>query len=288
MPAEGGTGAVCPVKMTAIGQVVTAHYLAEMMGRSEPPEGKRSMRSSVNGEVEGGTEPPKRMGLAHRLRNYLLTGLVVAGPIGITLWLTWSIIQWVDGWVKPFIPRRYSPDSYLPFPVPGFGIIVAIVGLILIGFLTANIVGRTIVASGERMLHRMPLVRNIYRGLKQIFVTVLSERGRSFQKAGLIEYPRKGVWSLVFIATESKSEIWYRLPDDVISVFLPTTPNPTSGFLLFVPRRDVILLDMTVEDAAKLVISAGLVSPEYDPETGRTIAVPANPPGSRRQRELAG
>ncbi|MBZ8132471.1 DUF502 domain-containing protein [Afifella sp. IM 167] len=204
-----------------------------------------------------------------KLRSYFLTGIVVAAPIGITFYLTWALIAWIDGWVKPLIPRAYNPDNYLPFSVPGVGLIVAIVSLTLLGFLTANLVGRTIVSWGELLLERMPVVRNLYKALKQIFATVLSQSSRSFQQVGLVEYPRHGLWALVFIATEAKGEIPARLPNagDTIAVFLPTTPNPTSGFLLFVPAEDVILLDMTVEEAAKLVVSAGLVSPDYQEKT---------------------
>lgn len=220
-------------------------------------------------DLEQNEEPlhvkASRPGGMTRLRNYFLTGLVIAGPIGITLYLTWSLIQWVDGWVKPFIPEVYNPDTYLPFPVPGFGLIVAFFALTLVGFLTANIAGKTLLSLSESLLNRMPLVRNLYSGLKQIFETVLSERSNTFKKAGLIEYPRHGLWAVVFIATDTKGEVSHRLSDgkEHISVFLPTTPNPTSGFLLFVPKDEVIELEMTVEEAAKLVISAGLVSPEF-------------------------
>ncbi|MEI2386004.1 DUF502 domain-containing protein [Breoghania sp. JC706] len=208
-----------------------------------------------------------------RLRTYFLTGLVIAGPIGITLYLSWSLIQWIDGWVKPLLPVHYNPDTYLPFPVPGVGLIVSVCVLIMVGFLTANIAGRSLISFGERILGRMPLVRNLYSGLKQIFETVLSESGSSFKRAGIIEYPRKGLWAIVFLATDTKGEVAVRLDhhDEMISVFLPTTPNPTSGFLLFVPRREVILLDMTVEEAAKLVISAGLVTPPYPPEKDKAL-----------------
>ena len=221
-----------------------------------------------------------------RLRTYFLTGLVIAGPIGITLYLSWSLIQWIDGWVKPLLPIHYNPDTYLPFPVPGVGLIVSVCVLIMVGFLTANIAGRSLISFGERILGRMPLVRNLYSGLKQIFETVLSESGSSFKRAGIIEYPRKGLWAIVFLATDTKGEVAVRLDhqDEMISVFLPTTPNPTSGFLLFVPRREVILLDMTVEEAAKLVISAGLVTPPYPPEKDKALpkaskksAVPKEP-----------
>ncbi|WP_084175015.1 DUF502 domain-containing protein [Afifella pfennigii] len=230
----------------------------------------------MRGEKNTGEEKPhkrhSRAGL--RLRSYFLTGIVVAAPIGITVYLTWTFIAWVDAWVKPLVPRAYNPDNYLPFSVPGFGLIVAILALTLLGFLTANLVGRTIVSWGEILLERMPLVRNLYRALKQIFATVLSQSSRSFQQVGLIEYPRRGLWALVFIATEAKGEVSVRLEEagETMAVFLPTTPNPTSGFLLFVPVQDVILLDMTVEEAAKLVVSAGLVSPEYQSRTRQLAA----------------
>ncbi|WP_417683787.1 DUF502 domain-containing protein [Roseibium sp.] len=200
-----------------------------------------------------------------KLRNYFLTGLVITGPIGITLWLTWTFIHWVDGWVKPLLPAAYNPETYLPFSVPGVGLIVAVLLLTIVGFLAANFMGRSLLRLGESIVGRMPLVRNLYRGLKQIFETVLDERGNSFSKAALIEYPRKGLWAIVFIATETKGEVARQLRDkaDTVSVFLPTTPNPTSGFLLFVPRSEIVELKMSVEDAAKLVISAGLVNPSY-------------------------
>ncbi|MTH96819.1 DUF502 domain-containing protein [Roseibium sp. RKSG952] len=203
--------------------------------------------------------------MAMRIRNYFLTGLVIAGPIGITLWLTWTFIQWVDGWVKPLVPRVYNPDTYLPFAVPGFGLIVAVFIITVVGFLAANFAGRSLISFGESLVGRMPLVRNLYSGLKQIFETILDERGNTFSKAALVEYPRKGLWAIAFISTNTKGEVAKRLDDtaETVSVFLPTTPNPTSGFLLFVPRTDVIELSMSVEDAAKLVISAGLVNPDY-------------------------
>ncbi|MCT7375422.1 DUF502 domain-containing protein [Chelativorans salis] len=222
-----------------------------------------------------------------RLRNYFLTGFIVTAPLAITAYLAWSFVGWVDSWVKPYIPARYNPDTYLPFAVPGFGLIVALILITLVGFMTANIIGRTIVSYGEYFLGRMPLVRSVYRGLKQILETVLSERSETFKKVGLIEYPRKGLWALVFIATEARGEVRRHTngeEDPSIAVFLPTTPNPTSGYLLFVPKDDVIELDMTVEDGAKLVISAGLVSPEYERRTQELAeeALAAQPARNRR------
>ncbi len=200
-----------------------------------------------------------------RLRTYFLTGFIITAPLVITVYLIWTLIEWVDSWVIPYIPEIYNPDNYLPFHVPGFGLLAAIFLITIVGFLTANIIGKSIVSWGEGLLGRMPLVRNIYNGLKQIFETVLSDQTGSFQEVGLIEYPRKGLWAIVFISTATKGEVDNRLKSvdqDTFSVFLPTTPNPTSGFLLFVPKQDVTILSMSVEDAAKLVISAGLVAAE--------------------------
>lgn len=206
-----------------------------------------------------------------RLRNYFLTGFVVTAPLAITAYLAWSFVGWVDGWVKPYIPSRYNPDFYLPFAVPGFGLIVALLLITLVGFLAANFIGRTIVHIGESILDRMPLIRSVYRALKQIFETILSSKSDMFKKAAIIEYPRRGAWSIVFISSEGRNEVTGHLEPnlgEMVAVFLPSTPNPTTGFLMYVPRTDVIELSMTVEEAAKLVISAGLVAP---PEHGARL-----------------
>ncbi len=206
-----------------------------------------------------------------RLRNYFLTGFIVSAPLAITAYLTWSFVGWVDSWVKPYIPVRYSPDTYLPFAVPGFGLMVALVLITLIGFLTANIVGRAIVNFSERLLGRMPLVRGIYRSLKQIFETVLSNKGDMFKQVGMVEYPRKDVWSLVFLSGEKETEINEKLDvegDPLIAVFMPCTPNPTTGFLMYVRKSEIVLLDMTIEEGARLIVSAGLVAPKVKRKRG--------------------
>lgn len=210
------------------------------------------------------SDPVKISGMT-RLRNYFLTGFIVCAPLAITLYIAWSFIRWVDSWVKPYIPARYSPDTYLPFQVPGFGLIVALVLITLIGFLTANIVGRAVVAFGERLLGRMPLVRGIYGSLKQIFQTVLSNKGDMFRQVGMVEYPRKDVWSLVFVTGEKDTEIGQKLDkegDPLIAVFMPCAPNPTTGFLMYVRKSEIVALDMSIEEAARLIVSAGLVAPE--------------------------
>lgn len=204
---------------------------------------------------------------AARLRNYFFTGVIVVAPVTITGYLIWTFVSWVDKIVKPLIPPLYNPDTYLPFAVPGFGLLAGVFIVTMTGFLAANLVGRSVVNFSERLLDRMPLVRTLYRGLKQIFETVLNDRSDNFQSVGLVQYPRPGIWAVVFISTQTKGEVARKLSDqqhaEFVSVFLPTTPNPTSGFLLFVPRADVIPLSMSVEDGAKLVISAGLVVPDH-------------------------
>ena len=200
-----------------------------------------------------------------RLRNYFLTGLVVVGPVTITLYIAWYFINIIDAWVKPYIPKIYNPESYVPFPIPGVGLVFAIIGLTMIGALTANLIGRSLISAGEMMLGRTPIVRNVYQGLKQIFESVVtaSAPNQSFQKVALMEFPSKGIWSIVFITGDAAEQIAAEVPgQDLISVFMPTGMLPPSGFVCFVPRKDVMLVKMTVEDAAKIIISAGMVNPE--------------------------
>ncbi|MEM1201244.1 MAG: DUF502 domain-containing protein [Pseudomonadota bacterium] len=201
------------------------------------------------------------------MRTYFLTGFVVAAPIAITVYLTWWFVSLFDAWIKPFVPPGFNPDNYLPFSVPGVGLLLALFWITVIGALTANLFGRTIVAYWESVLDRMPVVRNVYRALKQIFETALAQSSSSFREVVLIEYPRKGLFAIAFVSRDTVGEIPEKAAHgDMVSVFLPTTPNPTSGFLLFVPVTDIIRLDMSVEQAAKLVISAGLVVPNHGPE----------------------
>ncbi|ANK72371.1 DUF502 domain-containing protein [Ensifer sp. ENS07] len=214
------------------------------------------------------TEHSKRGYIGTRLRNYFLTGLIICAPVAITVWLVRTFIDWADGWVKPYLPNFYNPDTYSPVAIPGFGLLVAIFVITFVGFMTANLVGRSIVNFAESLLNRTPLVRTIYKSTKQIFQTVLQEQSSSFKKAGLIEYPSPGIWSLVFIATDVKGEIASKFKErgmDMVAVFLPPTPIPTAGFLLFIPRDKIIPLDMSAEDAAKLLISGGLVTPDQKP-----------------------
>src|SRR5262249_21700924 len=212
--------------------------------------------------------------IGYRIRNYFLTGLVVAGPLAITLWLTWSFITWVDGLVRPFMPVAYRPETYLPWRIPGTGLVIAFVALTLLGFLTANLVGRTLVEAGETILDRMPLIRSLYKGLKQVFETLFSESGSSFRRVGLVEFPSPGMWSLVFLSQSAGPEITGRLPrqEEHISVFMPCTPNPTTGFFFYVAKSDLIELDIPVEAAAKLIMTAGLIQPNGGGDQQKKLA----------------
>lgn len=210
-------------------------------------------------------EKPKKEFFATRLRNNFLTGLIICAPLAITVWLTWSFVQWADSWVNPYIPERYNPEQFLPFAIPGFGLLVAVVGITIIGFSAKNLIGQSIVRFGESILHRMPLIRTVYKSLKQIFESVLNEQSSSFRKVGLIEFPSPGSWTLGFISSPLKGELSEKLSDvgeEMIAVFVPPTPVPTAGFLIFVPKSKIRMLDMSVEDATKFLISGGLVTPE--------------------------
>jgi uncharacterized membrane protein len=201
--------------------------------------------------------PDVHSGFVARFRNYFLTGLIVAGPIAITFYLTWWFVTWVDGLVRPFVPIAYRPETYLPFGLPGSGLIVAVIALTLLGFLTANLIGRTLVDLGERLLGRMPVVRAIYRSLKQVFETLFSGKGSSFRRVGLVEFPSPGMWSIVLISQAPSEDIAESIPGK-------GAPNPTTGFFFYVPRSKVIEVEMSTEDAATLIMSCGVVQPGSD------------------------
>ncbi len=216
-----------------------------------------------------------RRGIITRLRGNFLAGLIIVAPIALTFYLIWTVVGWIDSWVWPFVPDAYQPeqlinqyfraegDPWINVNVRGIGVVIFFIFTMLVGWIGKGLMGRSFLRMGESIVERMPVVRSVYNGVKQIAETVFSQRDTSFDKACLIEYPRKGIWAIAFISTPAKGEVHTKTTDgdEVTTVFLPTTPNPTSGFLLFLPRKDIQELDMTVEDAAKLVISAGLVYP---------------------------
>lgn len=226
---------------------------------------------------------PKRPGRFSGLRTSFLTGVIVIAPVGLTVWLIWTLIGWVDGFVLPFVPETYQPEyivnryilgydspadeGWININIRGVGVIVFLLFTIFVGWIAKGLIGRSMIRFAESFVDRMPVVRSIYSGVKQIAETVFAQSERSFEKACLVEYPRKGIWAIGFISTNARGEVLEKaqVSGELLSVFVPTTPNPTSGFLLFFPREDVVELDMSIEEAAKLVISAGLVIPGSPP-----------------------
>ncbi len=199
------------------------------------------------------------------MRKYLIAGLLVWMPLGITFLVVRAIVGFLDRIVL-LLPYSYQPDTLLGFHIPGLGVLLAVVLVLATGMIVANLLGKRIVAGWESLLARIPLVRNLYAGIKQIMEAVLATDGKSFRKVLLIEYPRKGVWSLAFMTSDKLGEVQDKTGSRVISVFIPTTPNPTSGFVLMVPEEDAIELDMTVEEGLKMIISMGVVVPEWKKE----------------------
>ena len=240
-------------------------------------------------------ERPRRQGsMLTGLRNNFLAGIIVIAPISLTVWLIWTVIGWIDGWVLPFVPAGYQPEELLnrllrttpetriEISVRGLGVVVFLLFTIIVGWIAKGLVGRSFLRWGEDLVGRLPVVRSIYNALKQIAETVFSQSESNFEKAVMIEWPRKGMWSLAFLTKRAKGEIQDRAgrpeigdPKEIVAVFMPSTPNPTTGFLMFVPRDEIILLDMKIEDVAKVIISAGLVYPEgTDPPGPDAIALP--------------
>ncbi len=232
-------------------------------------------------------QPHRRRGLLAGLRASFLTGLVVVLPIGLTIYLIWTVVGWIDGWILPLIPGPWKPDVLVrewfgpeaTIPVRGVGVVVFLVFTVAIGWIAKGLLGRSLLHWAERVVDRMPVVRSIYAGIKQIAETVFAQTETNFERACLVEYPKENIWAIGFVSTRAKGELQAKLNThgymDVISVFLPTTPNPTSGFLLYVAEKDVIYLDMKIEDAAKLIISAGLVYPNGKDQAGVKVQ---NPP----------
>jgi uncharacterized membrane protein len=224
---------------------------------------------------------------AGRIRNYFLTGLVVAGPVLVTLYLTWSFINWVDNVVRPFIPPIYRPETYLPWPIPGTGLVIAFVVLTFLGFLTANFVGAKLLDFGESLLNRMPIVRPIYKTMKQVFETLFSKTGSGFRQVALVEFPAPGMWSLILISQPPIADISAKLPQgEHVSAFLPCSPNPTTGFFFYVQRKDIVALDISVESAMAMLFSIGMAQPGNDTQK-QLAALAATAKATQAARDTA-
>ncbi|WP_282608335.1 DUF502 domain-containing protein [Pelagibius sp. Alg239-R121] len=223
-------------------------------------------RKKADKPEAGKPKPVHALSFAGRLRNYFLAGLLVAAPIGITFWLAWQFISFVDNTVRPYIPFKWNPESYLPFALPGIGLLVVLIALTMVGAVTTGYLGRLITRVSESAISQLPIVRSVYSWTRQVFETVLSQKSTAFREVVLVEYPNRGTWAVGFITGRTEGEVQELTSETVVNVFVPATPNPTTGFLLFIPERDVHHLDLTVEEGIKLVISSGIVTP---PDNGR-------------------
>ncbi len=214
------------------------------------------------------------------LRGYLLAGILVTAPIGLTLWLVWQVIDYLDRTATALLPARYNPETYLPFSVPGPGLLVILGLLTLIGWFTAGFLGRSIMRLGEDLVARTPVVRSIYATLKQIFEALLVPSSRSFREVVLVEWPRRGVWSIGFVTGTTQWELDHGA-DDMVNVFLPCTPNPTTGYLMFVSRAELVPVALTVEEGMRMVVSGGIVNMPLRPAPRRGL------PGAQEARRPA-
>lgn len=219
--------------------------------------------------------------LMARLRRYFFTGMVIWIPLGVTIFIIQLFIGYMDQLVTLF-PQAWQPLQLVGFNIPGLGVVLVVVVLLFTGFLASNYLGRVLLSLGNELLEHIPLVRSIYTTAKQISDTMFSNQGRSFSKVVLIRYPNKDTWSLAFQTSESLGEVNAKMPEHMVSVFVPTTPNPTSGFLLLVPQDDMIELEMSVDEALKMIISLGVIVPPWPP-----VKKPADPTGGDTVPELA-
>ena len=196
-----------------------------------------------------------------KLRNYFLAGVLVTAPIAITTYIVWTFLKFLDRIVTPRIPEAYNPNNYLPFELPGLGFIVTIIFFIVVGWFTRNFLGRLMVRWSEYIVERVPVINKIYVTIKNVLETVMSSNSDAFKEVVMFEYPRKGIWVMGFVTGATKGEVANLTKKETVNIFLPTTPNPTSGFLLFVPKKDVTYMDMSVEDGIKMIVSGGIITP---------------------------
>lgn len=223
------------------------------------------------GKNEG--DDGQETGAFSRLRAYFFAGILVTAPISITVYVTLGFLEWVDSKVTPLLPTQYNPNTYLPFSMPGLGLLVAAAFFVTVGWFAKNFLGRILIQISEGFVHRLPIVRAIYKGTKQVFETVIGGQAQAFRDVVMFEYPRPGTWALGFVTGVTKGEVQRLTDDEVLNVFLPTTPNPTSGFLLFLPRKDLVFMKMSVEEGVKMIVSGGIITPP-DPDDSRTSGVP--------------
>lgn len=242
------------------------------MSKTNTPDEKQQPEEGLPEGERHGDAATRPLTVVGRLRAYFFAGVLVVAPISITFYIAYLILDFVDSRVTPFIPTHYNPNTYLPFGIPGLGLLILLVAVTLIGATTAGYLGRVFVRLSETILVRMPVIRGIYGAVKQLVETVFGHKANAFRQVVLIEWPREGVWTMGLITTKTATEIQEHFTEDVVTIMVLTTPNPTSGYLVILPRDKVIPLKMSVEDAMKMILSSGIVVPPYTPEMQAKIA----------------
>ena len=222
---------------------------------------KKKITDAIEHTLLDGTSDGVKTTFLGRIRNYLFAGILVTAPIAITIYVTWGFLKFLDRKITPLIPVDYNPNTYLPVEIPGLGLIVAVTFFVVVGWLARNFFGRLIVRISENIVERVPVVNTIYGAIKQIFETVMASQSDAFKEVVMFEYPRKGIWVMGFVTGQTKGEVQTLTDTETVNVFLPTTPNPTSGFLLFVPKKDVTYMKMSVEEGIKMIVSGGILTP---------------------------
>lgn len=217
---------------------------------------------------------PKPLGLFAWLRGRFFAGMVIAAPLAATFFILQFLINFIDSRVKPLLPPLLQPETYTNYAIPGFGVLVLVIALTILGAITANLIGRSLLAATDRILSRIPIVKNVYAAIKQLTEVLANNQQASFDRCVMVEYPKKGSWCIAFVSSHAKGEIGSKLGTTKIGVFVPTTPNPTSGFLIYVEEEETIALDMTVEEGAKMILTAGLVVPDFEPREKPSVVEP--------------
>jgi len=214
-------------------------------------------------EMIPGIGKPKPVGLFAWLRGRFFAGMVIAAPLAATIFILQFLITFIDNRVKPLLPPLLKPETYTNYAIPGFGVLVVVIALTILGAITANLIGRSLLRATDRIFSRIPIVRNVYAAIKQLTEVLSNNQQASFDRCVLIQYPKEGSWCIGFVSSHAKQEIGAKLGTSKIGVFVPTSPNPTSGFLIYVEETETIALEMSVEEGAKMILTAGLVVPDF-------------------------
>ena len=229
---------------------------------------------------------PKPVGLFAWLRGRFFAGMVIAAPLAATIFILQFLITFIDNRVKPLLPPLLKPETYTNYAIPGFGVLVVVIALTILGAITANLIGRSLLRATDRIFSRIPIVRNVYAAIKQLTEVLANNQQASFDRCVMIEYPKQGSWCIGFVSSHATQEIGAKLGTSKIGVFVPTSPNPTSGFLIYVEEAETIALEMSVEEGAKMILTAGLVVPDF-PRAEADVSVVEPKVGTEQLAEQA-